>query len=73
MDELMKKQKVINIRPDAEHQSTYVFYNKKYDTNLFINAWGADEAYAKFDECRFGNRSEWIIMLELANQPSDDK
>jgi len=69
----MKKQKVINLRPDAEHQNTYVFYNKKYDINLFVNAWGADEAYQKFDECKFVEREEWIIMLELANQPSDSE
>jgi len=65
----MKKQKVVNIAPEAEHQCTYVFHNKKYGINLFIDAWGADEIYAKFDECRFSNREEWIIMLELANQP----
>ena len=72
MDELMKKQKVINIAPEAEHISVYIFYNKKYNINLFINAWGAEEAYAKFDECAFENRSEWRIMLELANQPYED-
>ena len=73
MDELMKKQKVVTLAPEAEHSSVYVFHNKKYGTNLFVNAWGADEAYKKFDECEFSNRSEWIIMLELANQPSDGK
>jgi len=31
---------------------------------------GADGAYQAFDECEFANRSEWIIMLELENQPS---
>jgi hypothetical protein len=66
----MKKQKVITIAPKAEHSCVYVFHNKKYDINLFVNAWGADEAYAKFDECEFANREEWTIMLELENQPS---
>ena len=66
----MKKQKVITIAPKAEHSSVYVFRNKKYNTNLYIDAWGADEAYQIFDECEFANRSEWVIMLELENQPS---
>ena len=51
----MKKQKVVTLAPEAEHSSVYVFHNKKYDTNLFINAW------------------DWIIMLELENQPSKSK
>jgi len=69
----MKKQKVVTLAPEAEDSSLYVFHNKKYGTNLFINAWGANEAYAKFDECEFSNRSEWIIMLELENQPSESE
>jgi hypothetical protein len=69
----MKKQKVVTLAPEAEDSSVYVFHNKKYGTNLFINAFGAEGAYDKFDECEFSNRSEWIIMLELANQPSDGK
>ena len=48
----MKKQKVVTLAPEAEDSSVYVFHNKKYGTNLFINAWGADEAYQKFDECK---------------------
>ena len=70
MDELMKKQKVLTLAPKAEHSSVYVFRNKKYNRNLYIDAWGADEAYQIFDECEFTNRSEWVIMLELENQPS---
>ena len=70
MDELMKKQKVLTLAPKAEHSSVYVFRNKKYNTNLYIDAWGADEAYQIFNECEFTNRSEWTIMLELENQPS---
>jgi hypothetical protein len=67
MDQLMKKQKVLTFKPKAEHTSVYVFHNKKYGTNLFVNALGADGAYQAFDECEFTNRSEWIIMLELEN------
>ena len=70
MDKLMKKQKVLTFKPKAEYTSVYVFHNKKYGTNLFVNALGADGAYQAFDECEFTNRSEWIIMLELENQPS---
>ena len=69
----MKKQKVINIAPEAEHNSVYIFYNKKYNINLFLDACGADEAYQKFDECKFVEREEWIIMLELANQPLESE
>ena len=66
----MKKQKVVTLAPKADHSSVYVFHNKKYGTNLYVNAWGADEAYQTFDDCEFTNRSEWIIMLELEQQPS---
>jgi hypothetical protein len=41
----MKKQKVLTFKPKAEHTSVYVFHNKKYGTNLFVNALGADGAY----------------------------
>ena len=70
MDELMYIDKYKILKPKAEHTSVYVFHNKKYGTNLFVNALGADGAYQAFDECEFTNRSEWIIMLELENQPS---
>jgi hypothetical protein len=70
MDELMKKEKIISIAPEAEHSSVYVFYNTKTKISLFVDAWGADEIYEIFDECAFENRSEWKILLELANQPS---
>ena len=73
MDELMKKQKVVTLVPEAEHSNVYVFHNKKYDINLFVNAWGADEAYEIFDLCGFKNKLEWRIMLELDNPPSDGK
>ena len=66
----MKKQKVVTLAPKADHSSVYVFHNKKYGTNLYVNAWGADEAYQTFDDCEFTNRSEWTIMLELEQQPS---
>ena len=66
----MKEQKILTLKPKAKHNSVYVFHNKKYNTNLFVNALGADEAYQVFDKCKFTNRSEWTIMLEIANQPS---
>jgi len=71
MDELMKKQKVINIAPKAEHSSVYVFYNTKTKISLFVDAWGADEIYDIFDECGFKDRSAWKIFLELSNQPAE--
>ena len=64
------KQKVLILKPKANNTSVYVFHNKQYGTNLFFNALGADEAIRAFDKCKFTNRSEWTIMLELANQPS---
>ena len=63
--------KVINIAPKAEHDSVYVFYNNMFDFNMFINARGADDAMEKFDQCEFGKRVNWKIMVELTQQPSD--
>jgi len=38
---------------------------------VFINARGADDAMEKFDQCEFGKRANWRIMVELTNQPSE--
>ena len=62
--------KVINIAPKAEHDSVYVFYNNMFDFNMFINARGADDAMEKFDQCEFGKRANWRIMVEITNQPA---
>ena len=69
----MKEQKILTLKPKANYTSVYVFHNKQYGTNLFVNALSADGAYQAFDECGFTNRSQWTIMLELANQPSQEK
>ena len=66
----MKKSKIVNIAPEATHDSVYIFYNTKNKISLFVDACGADEAYDIFDSCAFENRSEWKIFLELANQPA---
>jgi len=67
---MKKNKKIINIAPKADHDSVYVFYNNMFDFNMFINARGADDAMEKFDQCEFGNRSNWKIMMELSQQPS---
>ena len=51
--------------------SVYVFYNKLFDFQMFINANGAEEAQEKFDQCGFAHRSQWTIYLELGEQPTD--
>jgi len=66
----MKKSKIVNIAPEATHNSVYIFHNMELNINLFVNAYGADEVYKIFNSCAFENRSEWKIFLELANQPA---
>ena len=56
-------------KPEAP--SVYVFYNKLFDFQMFINANGAIEAQEKFDQCGFKHRSQWTIFLELGEQPTD--
>jgi len=63
--------KIINIAPKAEHDSVYVFHNILFNFDVFINARGADDAMEKFDQCEFGKRVNWKIMVELTQQPSD--
>ena len=63
----MKKKK--QLEPEKNH--VYVFHNIRFDFNLYINAIGAEQAYHLFDACQFTNRSEWKIMLELSNQPTN--
>ena len=65
----MKKQKVVTLAPEADHKSVYMFYNKDYDINLFVNAYGANEAQDIFNACCFEERWKWEIYLELENQP----
>jgi|TARA_B110000261_G_C12939248_1_gene299739 hypothetical protein len=67
----MKKQKKINLPPKENYNSVYVFYNNMFDFNIYINATHADDAMEKFDQCGFEHRSNWKIMVELNNQPSD--
>ena len=66
----MKKSKIVNIAPEATHNSVYIFHNTEFNINLFVNACGADEAMEIFDACGFLERSQWKIFLELANQPA---
>ena len=66
----MKKSKIVNIAPEATHNSVYIFHNTEFNINLFVNACGASEAEEIFDACNFEKRSQWKIFLELANQPT---
>jgi len=49
----------------------YVFHNMVTDIQLFVNAVDTDQAMDKFDQCGFKPRSQWKIMVELSQQPSD--
>ena len=40
----MKKSKIVNITPEATHNSVYIFHNTEFNINLFVNACGASEA-----------------------------
>ena len=63
--------KIINIAPKAEHDSVYIFHNILFNFDVFINARGADDAMKKFDQCEFGKRANWRVMVELSEQPSE--
>ena len=58
-----------NIEPEATRRSVYVFHNTEIDVNLYVNAYGADEAKAIFDACGFLDRSQWRVFLQLGEQP----
>ena len=45
--------------------------SRQFVIDVFINARGADDAMEKFDQCEFGKRANWKIMVELTQQPSD--
>lgn len=68
MDELMKKQKLVTLTPEPTHNSTYIFHNTELNINLYVNAFGADEAKDIFNACGFFDQSQWKIFLELGNQ-----
>ena len=65
----MKKKKIVNIAPEATHDSVYVFHNTELNINLFVKAYGADEAMEIFDACGFFDRSQWRVFLQLGHQP----
>ena len=46
----MKKSKIVNIAPEATHDSVYIFYNTKNKISLFVDACGPDEVYDIFEE-----------------------
>ena len=54
----MKKSKIVNITPEATHNSVYIFHNTEFNINLFVNACGASEAEEIFDACNFEKRSQ---------------
>ena len=58
-----------NIEPEATRRSIYVFHNTEIDVNLYVNAYGADQAKAIFDACGFFDRPQWRIFLQLGEQP----
>ena len=64
-----KNKKIEKYKKEESH--VYVFHNIRFDFNLYINAVDAEQAYHLFDACQFTNRSEWKIMLELSNQPTN--
>ena len=66
----MKKKKVITYAPEANHKSTYMYYNRDYNISLFVDAYGASEAQDMFDSCHFEERWKWEIYVELGNQPT---
>ena len=42
-----------------------------FNFSMYINASTANEAMKKFDQCEFGKRANWRVMVELAEQPSE--
>jgi len=50
--------------------STYMFHNKKFQIQLFVQACGFDDAATKFELCGFENISEWEVYLKTRYQPS---
>ena len=56
-----------------ENGNVYMFYNKAFNINLFIDANGADQAMEKFDLCCFNHRNNWKIFMELGCQPAESK
>ena len=66
----MPKRKTIYHQNDEDENSVYMFLNKKYGLELFINADGFDDAMKIFDICSFENREEWEIYLRCGNQPT---
>ena len=57
----MPKRKIIYHQDDEDQNSVYMYLNKKYGLELFINADGFDDAMKIFDICSFENRglSSW--------------
>ena len=69
----MPKRKIIYHQDDEDQNSVYMYLNKKYGLELFINADGFDDAMKMFDICDFKNRDEWEIYLRCGSQPTGGK
>ncbi len=69
----MPKRKIIYHQNDEDQNSVYMYLNKKYGLELFINADGFDDAMKMFDICDFKNRDEWEIYLRCGSQPTGGK
>ena len=69
----MPKRKIIYHQNDEDQNSVYMYLNKKYGLELFINADGFDDAMKMFDICNFKNRDEWEIYLRCGSQPTGGK
>ena len=67
MGDNVKKKKIK--KPEIKRQLVYVFHNKQHSLDLFVNAWDANDAYDKFDQCAFKVRTDWTLMVELKHQP----
>ena len=67
-----KNKKLVNLDPKYQgFDSVYVFHNIDFNFDVFINARGYEDVMEKFDQCEFGKRSKWKVMVELPQQPSD--
>ena len=69
----MPKRKIIYHQNDEDQNSVYMYLNKKYGLELFINADGFDDAMKMIDICDFKNRNEWEIYLRCGSQPTGGK
>ena len=56
-----------------DNGNVYMFHNKAFNINLFVNANGAEQAMEKFDLCNFKNRDQWKVFLQCGQQPVGSK